>query len=518
MMIHSRSTSDQSISIGDLQSPLPKSNTNEASSRQLYVSPSYSTDCTCPMDYSSENDLGLLPISPVSPDQDEAFFTQDQCEYDVADPCDIPKGKSVEENENESTSNHFAKAINSDVDNQVTIPTEVPSRPWQQLSDCNKRNSKGESPLSISSSSCFLKGMELLIEKGADVNLLDVYGRSPLHLVCEKADTDGHHSCVKLLLGKGANPHLYDIFGRTPLHIAAKFGCVQCINLLLDYGARTDIKDSEGDTALHIAASVGNYEIMCALSPACCDESHSSVESVTPSILDHDNVDFSYSRSFGEDAAGTSFYQSPRQNDSFGSRRIQHDNDNGGKPFSFVKVEENLWSGSTGITDRWSHSNDHQLSRNQNDSGYFTAKGSAWTKCKYYYGSNPIREERESVGSSSWSNGSAKYEVRHSVKSETVSSDSSSHEMERIELASKKLLEQVLEFPLRVVVYLISLLFMPKRHMFEVPKGDSLTRSSMKSNDDKFRFARPPDHVADAMERLKLSRQHESLCNLHDRR
>ncbi len=56
---------------------------------------------------------------------------------------------------------------------------------------------------------------KLLLEKGADFNLTDKYGNTPLN----SAVFNGHIQIVKLLLEKGADVNLKDICGNTPYDI-----------------------------------------------------------------------------------------------------------------------------------------------------------------------------------------------------------------------------------------------------------------------------------------------------------
>lgn len=63
-----------------------------------------------------------------------------------------------------------------------------------------------------------------MIEKGADINLLDKEGNSPLHLANNLQITQELHSmstveCTKILLEKGANTKIKNNNGDTPLHI-----------------------------------------------------------------------------------------------------------------------------------------------------------------------------------------------------------------------------------------------------------------------------------------------------------
>lgn len=72
---------------------------------------------------------------------------------------------------------------------------------------------------------------EVLISRGANVDLIGDNEKTPLHLAAE----GGHEPVVKLLLAKGANARLKDDVGATPLHLAAKKGKLEVLKALLDH-------------------------------------------------------------------------------------------------------------------------------------------------------------------------------------------------------------------------------------------------------------------------------------------
>ncbi|CCX31249.1 Similar to Ankyrin repeat domain-containing protein 50; acc. no. Q9ULJ7 [Pyronema omphalodes CBS 100304] len=56
----------------------------------------------------------------------------------------------------------------------------------------------------------------LLLEKGADVDIQDRFGNTPLSIAAQ----NGHMTATRILLEKGADINLRDNDGRTPLELA----------------------------------------------------------------------------------------------------------------------------------------------------------------------------------------------------------------------------------------------------------------------------------------------------------
>lgn len=91
------------------------------------------------------------------------------------------------------------------------------------------------------------------------INTRDVTsGETALHVVTTRRDT----TWMSFLLGKGANPNLKDVRGRTPLVIASDMGFVEGVQLLVSKNARVDEPNDAGETPLIAAVHRRQTEMM----------------------------------------------------------------------------------------------------------------------------------------------------------------------------------------------------------------------------------------------------------------
>jgi len=162
---------------------------------------------------------------------------------------------------------------------------------FSKSSVVDARDKKGWTPLYLASVNDRPRMVELLVNKGAQVNpkigpsplvgavleghtqvvrvLLDkkvlVHGppgaaTTPLHLAAEK----GYPDIVRLLLQKKATPNRKDGQGKTPLYYAIYNDHFHVIQELVDHGVNVDQETSEG-TLLHLAAERGHVGAASAL-------------------------------------------------------------------------------------------------------------------------------------------------------------------------------------------------------------------------------------------------------------
>lgn len=98
-----------------------------------------------------------------------------------------------------------------------------------------------------------------LIDDGADVQLTNVRGQTPLHLA---ALTD-NVEVVRMLVSGGANVDGAEPAEQMrPLHNCAINGCLQVCECLLQHGADMNVANRQGDTPLHLAARHGRADIV----------------------------------------------------------------------------------------------------------------------------------------------------------------------------------------------------------------------------------------------------------------
>ena len=95
-----------------------------------------------------------------------------------------------------------------------------------------------------------IKTVDQLITKDADVNSVDKYGYTPLHVATRLNEYD----VVEKLINKGASVNSVDRFGDTPLLDSTRNSTNKISKLLICNGAKKDVKDRHDMTPLHNSA------------------------------------------------------------------------------------------------------------------------------------------------------------------------------------------------------------------------------------------------------------------------
>ena len=91
---------------------------------------------------------------------------------------------------------------------------------------------------------------EALLQKGADPNIPDIKGNTPLIIASISKEVHGRADLLRFLLAKGAEPNVCNKHGMTPLMFAAK-SIRRCnVEALLQFGADVSSVNNWGSTAL----------------------------------------------------------------------------------------------------------------------------------------------------------------------------------------------------------------------------------------------------------------------------
>jgi len=131
-------------------------------------------------------------------------------------------------------------------------------------SNVNITDDQYSTAISVAASRGKYRMVEFLLSKGADPNLQDRYGKTPLHYVTETLDQsnsqEGDDKLINtlrvLLLDKKINVDFQDIENEyTPLMIAAGNNNLRAVNALLHSRANPNIRDINGRTAYDITTN-----------------------------------------------------------------------------------------------------------------------------------------------------------------------------------------------------------------------------------------------------------------------
>jgi len=141
----------------------------------------------------------------------------------------------------------------------------------------NIQNKDGDTPLHSAALNGKSEVVKLLLEHGADPNIQNKDGMTPLHFATEyspwhfaaryspwdSATERGYLRVVKLLLEHGADPNIQNKDGMTPLHFATERGSPEVVKLLLEHGADPNIQENKfGWTPLHYAVSRCHVDVV----------------------------------------------------------------------------------------------------------------------------------------------------------------------------------------------------------------------------------------------------------------
>jgi ankyrin repeat protein len=110
---------------------------------------------------------------------------------------------------------------------------------------------------------------EILTKPGSSiVNTKDRdSGQSALHIVTQREDS----TYMRFLLQKGANPNITDKDGNSPLMFAVNKGFGEGVDIMVKYGGSVNLANSSGETPLIRAVQIHNVDIIRKLLDAGAD-------------------------------------------------------------------------------------------------------------------------------------------------------------------------------------------------------------------------------------------------------
>ena len=131
----------------------------------------------------------------------------------------------------------------------------------------NRKNYRGQTPLSVASGSGYTQVVKLLVDNNAEVDPFvnhtimyrasDWYEQSALY----EASRYGHTDIIAILIeNKAAVNQLYG--SESPLYFASRYNYLEIVKLLIENNADINLANDEGKTPLYVASLNGHLEAL----------------------------------------------------------------------------------------------------------------------------------------------------------------------------------------------------------------------------------------------------------------
>ena len=131
----------------------------------------------------------------------------------------------------------------------------------QNGADVNIADADGKTPLWLAAKDGSIRGIKALLNYGADITVKDAPSGDPILLIAAQ-NSDDLDECVELLIAAGADVKETANNGFTALMSAATEGNLRCTRLLVNKGADVNTTDKYGRIALICAAENGRYNCL----------------------------------------------------------------------------------------------------------------------------------------------------------------------------------------------------------------------------------------------------------------
>jgi ankyrin repeat protein len=114
-------------------------------------------------------------------------------------------------------------------------------------------NNHGQTALHYAAMNGDIRKIQLLLKAGADINRLDNKHRSPLYVALNFPRIIHSLDILRLLIANGANVNIPDDRGFTPLHRACLLGDLTIITIILQSKAMVNVRDKKDKYAIEYA-------------------------------------------------------------------------------------------------------------------------------------------------------------------------------------------------------------------------------------------------------------------------
>ena len=126
--------------------------------------------------------------------------------------------------------------------------------------DLNIQDNEGSTPLTIASYKGELEIVKLLISKGADINIQETNGQTALRR--SLVNIGRYVGVTKYLVEKGADLNIQDAEGDTVSIFVSEYGSIEALKIFVENGADLTLKNNKGQTALGVAKANKNTEVV----------------------------------------------------------------------------------------------------------------------------------------------------------------------------------------------------------------------------------------------------------------
>ncbi|XP_019858578.1 PREDICTED: uncharacterized protein LOC109586804 [Amphimedon queenslandica] len=125
--------------------------------------------------------------------------------------------------------------------------------------DVNVKDKNNRTPLFNAVTSGSVEAVEILLDNGANTDVVDKDSKSLLHYAGESGEIEMLEFWIRR---EDYDLNVKDKRNRTPLFNAVNSGSIEAVDILLTKGARSDVVSKDGETLLHCAAKSGKVEML----------------------------------------------------------------------------------------------------------------------------------------------------------------------------------------------------------------------------------------------------------------